>query len=93
MLSVALARWLGETIQLEIYISDELEPVIDRLAGEFERADFLRRALELGLCEIMADAARISSDRALNTFRDHTAGWSGAKTLFSVHPPVKKPER
>lgn len=75
-------------INLKIAIADEALPLIDKLRDQMPREFFLRRALELGLCQIMADAANVSSDKIMHTLRGNTSDWRMVKAfLFSLDDP------
>jgi len=75
-------------LNLKISIAADALPVIDRLRDGMGRDWFLRRALEIGLCQIMADASHTNNDKIMHQLRGNTTDWRMVRGfLFSVDDP------
>jgi len=77
---------------LEIFIDEKMLPLIEALRGKHELDDFLRGATQLGLTELIADAARINSDRQVSNLREvahqlqEPVVWQQLELLLSTTP-------
>jgi hypothetical protein len=67
---------------LKISLADEAVPFVDKLRDTMPREVFLRRALEIGLCQIVADAAHVNNDKLIHILRGNSNEWRLAKSFF-----------
>jgi hypothetical protein len=90
-------------IVLTLKLKDELLPLLDALKGKHTLEEFLSGATELGLMELIADAARISTDQQVSNLRqvvhvmEDPIIWQAFKSLLSMRaalPPkvIEQPE-
>lgn len=75
-------------------IDDRLMPLLDAMRGKHELADFLRGATDLGVSELLGDAARRIADRQVGALQEiqHNARrepveWKQLQDFLSTVPP------
>ena len=79
-------------------IDAHLMPLLEAMRGKRELADFLRGATELGLSELLGDAARRIADRQVSDLQElqHDARrepveWKQLQEFLSMAPPPAEP--
>lgn len=75
-------------------LADEAVPLIDKLRDAMPREAFLRRALKIGLCQIVADAAHVNNDKLMHILRGNASEWRLVKaSFFSADGPEPSPHK
>lgn len=73
---------------MKFSLSDEAVAIYDKLRGDIPREKFFRRALELGLCDVMETCSRMSRDYIGHSITGDNFDYKQARlALFSVQNP------
>jgi hypothetical protein len=85
-------------ITITYTIDAHLIPLLDAMRGQRELADFLRGATELGLSELLGDAARRIADRQVSELQEfqynarrEPVEWKQLQVFLSTAPPPAEP--
>src|SRR5271154_1974863 len=78
-------------------IPDHLMPLLDAMRGKHELADFLRGATDLGVSELLSDAARRIADRQVGELQEvqhmdeEPVVWRQLQSFLSTAPAPAAP--
>jgi hypothetical protein len=72
---------------LKFSISDHLLPLIDNVRDPITREEFFRKALELGIADLIENAIRMNRDYLNHTFAGQTKDYRQGRAVLRVDDP------
>jgi hypothetical protein len=75
------------TLKLEFTVTDHQLQIIETLRGKIPQADFLRQALQLGLCDFMDESCRVTKDFIYQGVLSQTENYSAARHIRKIEEP------
>lgn len=78
-------------IELKFTVSELQLQTIEALRGKIPQADFLRNALQLGLCDFMDDSCRVTKDMIYQGIAAQTENYQTARKSRMIDTPEESP--
>jgi len=73
--------------QLKFSVSDSVLPLVDAMRDGVSREDFFRKAMELGLGELIEAAVRMNRDYLTHTLTGQTKDYRLGRAVLRVDDP------